>query len=158
MTINVYLLLQQLKWNSVMKKVTSTEVKVKLLRFLEIAYKTDGKLTTALVKDKGPFSLSVDNKGNASISGKAGIVKFSVAEEVREYGINFNYVSVMLSGNKDGIVHYRGTFKSFVEVSINGFIDVEQLILHCSGLLCIAARALKNRYKMIDKSIADSLR
>jgi len=139
------------------KKISSTEVKIKLLKFIEIAYKTDGEITTAIVKDKGPFTLNVDNKGNASISGKAGVVKFSVTEEIKEYGIDFKYVSVMLSGNKNGIIHYRGTFKSFLEVSINGFIDVEQLILHCSGLLCIAARALRNRYKMIDKSIADSL-
>jgi len=63
----------------------------------------------------------------------------------------------MLSGNKQGMIQYRGTFGLAVTVEIIGFLDVEQLILHCSGLLCIAARALKNRYRVIDKSVAGSL-
>lgn len=140
-----------------MQKVSKTEVKIKLLKFLEIAYNTDNELTTVLVRDKEAFTLSVDIHGNASISGKAGKLKFSVKEEIKEYGIDFRYISVMLSGNKNGVIHYRGTFKTIVEVSIIGFIDVEQLILHCSGLICFAARTLKNRYKMIDKTIAESL-
>ncbi len=63
------------------------EIKIKLLKFLEIAYKMDSNLTTVIVKDKGPFTLSVDNTGKVTLSGKAGVVEFSVNDEIKEYGI-----------------------------------------------------------------------
>ena len=140
-----------------MKTISKNAIKIKLLKFFEIAYKENGEITAALIKDKGPFKLQVDNKGNAIISGKAGKVAFSVSEEIKEFGFDFKYASIMLSGNKQGMIQYRGTFGLMIEVEIVGFIDVEQLILNCSGLLCIAARAMKYRYQMIDKSIAGSL-
>lgn len=133
------------------------EIKIKLLKFLEIAYEEDGTLTAAIVKDKGPFSLSVDSSGNASLSGKAGVVKFSVREEIKEYGFDFKYVRAMFSGNKNGMIQYSLSFGIGSEVIVKGMLDVEKLILNCSGLLCRAARAYKFRAQMIDKSIGASL-
>ena len=132
-----------------------TEIKIKIIKFLEIAYQTDGKLTTALVKDTGPVTLSVDNTGKATLSGKAGIVSFSVDKEIKQYGLKFKYASVMFSGNRQGMVNYRASFGVPIEITIMGFIDVENLILNCSGLLCRATRALRNHYQLIDKSIAE---
>ena len=136
---------------------TSTEVKIKIINFIEIAYKANGKLTTSLIKDVGSFTLSVDNKGNASLSGRAGTVKFSVSEEIKEYGLRFKYASVMFSGNRDGVIVYKASVGIGAEIIVSGVLDVEKLILNCSGLLCIAARAMRNRAKMIDKTINASL-
>ena len=135
--------------------MSNTEFKVKIIKFLEIAYKTDGKLTASIVRDKGPFTLSVDNTGSATLSGKAGIVSFSVADEIKQYGLKFKFASVMFSGNRQGMINYQASFGVPIQISVMGFIDVQNLILSCSGLLCIAARALKNRYQLIDKSIAE---
>ncbi len=135
----------------------NTEFKIKIINFIEIAYKTSGDITTALIRDKGPFSLSIDNNGNASLSGKAGVVKFSVSDELKEYGADFRYASIMFSGNRHGMITYKASAGIGATITVSGVLDVENLILNCSGLLCIAARALKNRAHMIDKSINASI-
>ena len=137
--------------------VSSTEVKIKIINFIEIAYKTNGEVTTALIRDMGPFSLKVDNNGNASLSGKAGSVQFSVSDEVKEYGVDFRYASIMFSGNRHGVITYKASAGIGGSITVTGVLDVENLILNCSGLLCIAARAMKNRAHMIDRSINASL-
>ncbi len=138
--------------------ITNTEIKIKIINFLEIAYKTDRKLTASLVKNKGPFTLEVDNTGNATLSGNAGVVTFSVLDEIKQFGLKFKYASVRFSGNKQGMINYQASFGAPIEISVMGFIDVENLILSCSGLLCIAARAMRNRHHLIDKSIAEQTR
>lgn len=137
--------------------MSNTEFKIKIINFIEIAYKTDGEITTALIRDKGPFSLRIDNHGNASLSGKAGKVSFSVSDELKEYGADFRYASIMFSGNRNGVITYKASAGIGMSITVIGVLDVENLILNCSGLLCIAARALKNRAHMIDRSINASL-
>ncbi len=133
------------------------EIKIKMLRFLEIAYRVDEKLTMAIIKDKGPFSLNIDNKGNATLSGKAGNLKFSVNEEIKEYGIDFKYARILFSGNQNGVIRYSLSFGIGAEIMLSGLLDIENLLLNCSGLLCKAVRAYKFRARMIDKSISISM-
>ncbi len=71
-------------------------------------------------------------KGNASLSGKAGTVKFSVSEEIKEYGLSFRYASVMFSGNRDGVMVYKASVGIGAEIIVSGVLDVEKLILNCS--------------------------
>ena len=137
--------------------MSNTEFKIKIINFIEIAYKTNGEMTTALIRNKGPFTLKIDSNGNANLSGKAGAVAFSVSDELKEYGVDFRYASIMFSGNRDGVIIYKASVGILAEVYVSGVLDIENLILNCSGLLCIAARALKNRTHMIDKTINASL-
>lgn len=87
--------------------------------------------------------------GKATLSGAAGLLTFSVSEEVKAIGVDFKYASIMFSGNKDGNLRYMATFGLGSPVRVNGALDVEKLILSCSGLLCSAARAARQRYKLI---------
>jgi hypothetical protein len=41
-------------------------------------------------------------------------------------------------------------FVAVAAISVSGSFDIEQLILSCSGLLCKAARALKERNRAYD--------
>lgn len=134
---------------------TSTyQLKIKVINLIELAYKSDDTVTVSVVKSKGPFTLSVDQNGNATLSGKTGVVRFSANEEVQKFGIGFKYANVtFFGGNKK--LNYSATFgfDRIGKITFTSFIDVEKLILSCSGLLCQAARLLKNRHKQIDESL-----
>ena len=91
------------------------------------------------------------------MSGKAGVVKFSVNDEIKEYGISFKYARIMFSGNQNGMIRYSLSFGIGAEIMLSGLLDIENLLLNCSGLLCKAVQAYKFRAQMIDKSINASL-
>jgi len=142
--------------------ISEYQLKVKVLRFMELSYKKNGNLTAALVRSKGRLTLKVDNKGKATLSGKVGRVKFSVNEEIRKFGFDLKYISIMFSGNSTGTIRYAATFSfmGFTDVSFRSTINVEQLILSCSGLLCLAARLYKandKRITAVQKRIDKSL-
>ncbi len=137
------------------EEMNSYQLKIKVINFIELAYKSDGDITGSLVKSKGGFTLKVNDKGEAVLSGKAGIVRFSAKEEIKRFGLDFKIASIMFSGNRNGKIHYAATFNFMggVKVAFSSIVDVEKLILSCSGLLCQAARMLKNRHKQIDQSL-----
>ncbi|HEB92287.1 MAG TPA: hypothetical protein ENI94_02245 [Gammaproteobacteria bacterium] len=96
--------------------------------------------------DKEPFKLVVDPSGNAMLSGKAGIVVFNGSPVLEKLGVAVKFVNVQFGQSDDGEISYTGTFEvGAYAVSISGYVDVEKLILGCTGLLCVAARAVKNR-------------
>ena len=131
-----------------------SELKIKVIRFFEIAYDNNGQLTTAIVKSGEPFTLSITPNGTATLSGKAGHLSFNVSEETKSFGFDFRFVSLHFRGTKDKQIQYSATFNlGYISIHYFSNIDVKNLILSCSGLLCIAARAMKNRFKLIDQSI-----
>lgn len=100
--------------------------------------------------DKEPFKLVVGPSGNAMLSGKAGIVVFNGSPVLEELGVAVKFVNVQFGQNDDGKISYTGTFEvGAYAMSISGYVDVEKLILGCTGLLCVAARAVKNRNNII---------
>lgn len=133
----------------------SYQLKIKVINFIELAYKSNGDVTASLVKSKGGFTLKVNQKGDAILSGKAGMVRFSVKDEINQFGIDLKLVSIMFSGNRNGKIHYTASFNFMggAKVEFTSIVDVKKLILSCSGLLCRAARSRKNRHKIIDQSL-----
>jgi len=129
---------------------------------LEISYKSNGEITANLIKSKGPFTLRIDQNGSATLSGKAGTVRFSVKNNVSSFGVDLKYVGVFFSGTGNGKIVYRATFKleaadfKAISITYSSFLDLEKLILSCSGLLCQAAKHLKNRFQKIDRSIQEA--
>lgn len=63
----------------------------------------------------------------------------------------------MFSGSQNGMIRYSLSFGIGAEVMLTGMLDIENLLLNCSGLLCRAVRAYKFRAQMIDKSINASI-
>lgn len=135
--------------------VSSYQLKIKVINLVELAYKENEGVTTSLLREKGPFTLKVNERGEAMLTGKAGNVRFDVSEEVKQIGLDLKVVTIMFSGSKDGKLRYMASFNfaGGVKVEFSSLLDVEKLILSCSGLLCRAARLLKNRHKQIDQSI-----
>lgn len=122
------------------------KIKVTVLKLIELAYKEDEGITTSLVKSKGSFTLKVDQSGEVTLSGKAGVVRVSASEEVKSFGVDFKFMSLMFFSNGRKL-HYMGNIKFGVaSIEIKSVLDVKELILSCSGLLCRAARSLRDRY------------
>jgi hypothetical protein len=66
----------------------------------------------------------------------------------------------MFTSTKSGKIAYTTTFKleainlkAISSISYTSFIDIENLILSCIGLLCKAARQLKYRIQKFDESL-----
>ncbi|KKO47155.1 hypothetical protein WG68_00420 [Arsukibacterium ikkense] len=135
--------------------VSSYQLKIRVINFIELAYKENDGVTTSLIKEKGPFTLKVNERGEAMLIGKAGTVRFDVSEEVKQIGLDLKMVSVMFSGGREGKLHYMASFNfaGGVKVEFSSILDIEKLILSCSGLLCRAARLLKGRHQQIDQSV-----
>jgi len=125
---------------------TQTKLKITLAKLLELSIDTNKEVALKIIRSKGSFKLTVDHNGNAKLSGSAGILTFKGNPVLEELGATVKFVSILFGKNDDNTINYSGTFKIGVySMSLSGDIDIEKLILGCSGLLCAAARALKNR-------------
>ena len=140
------------------KTPTATEVRITVARLLELAYRQDDGLTTALVREAGNVTLSVDHRGNASLSGNAGRVSFSGDRALREIGVDSGTVQVLLSVNEHGHVRYNAQLRAgFATIGAVGSIDIDGLITACSGPLCHVARLLQGRSAEVDRAVRRSV-
>jgi hypothetical protein len=135
-------------------------LKITVARLLELAYARNEGLTASILRDVGPASVSVASDGTATLSGKAGNVSFSAHQTARELGLEVRRVGVSMNVNAEGNLEYtaRFLFAGALALSVRGLIDVEQLILSCSGILCRAARALQGRTASTDREIQRALK
>jgi len=124
-----------------------TEAKVTIARLIELAYSKDKGMTVKIMAKKGSAKLAVDQNGNATLSGSAGILTFSGTPALEKVGAKIKRVSISFN-NKDGMnIGYAATFDlEYMKLSVLGNFDLEELITSCSGILCKAARALKGRH------------
>ncbi len=135
-------------------------LKLSVARFLELSYASNEGLTASILREVGPASISVDSNGFATLSGKAGVVRFSASEAIQELGLQVRRIGISMDVNEQGELDYtaRFLFVGTLALSVRGTIDVEQLILSCSGLLCRAARALKGRTASTNREIEKALK
>lgn len=135
-----------------MEKPTVAEVKLTIAKLIEVAYSQDKGMTTRIVMEKGPFRLAVDENGQAELTGKTGIVRFSGGTALKKVGIAFKRMTVNFSGGENGDVNYTAgvSIVGGVGMAVNGSFNVVDLITSCSGLLCQAARHLKSGNLAVD--------
>lgn len=125
---------------------TNAELKVTIAKLIEVAYSTNKGITTKIVLKKGNFKLTVDQNGQAVLSGSAGILTFSGEPVLQAIGAKIKRVSVSFSKGEGNLVNYKATFSlEIISLSVGGSFDVEELITSCSGLFCKAAKAMKER-------------
>ena len=124
------------------------EVKITIAKLLEIAYSKNKGVTTKIIRSKGSFKLTVDPSGNATLSGGVGMLTYRADSALSGLGAQVKSVSVSFSKGDGDDIKYHATFQfvGVASISVVGFFNVEKLILSCSGLLCIAARALNGRH------------
>jgi len=123
-----------------------TEAKITIAKLIELAYSEDKGMTVKIMAQKDNVKLTVDQNGNAALSGSAGMLTFNGAPVLDKIGAKIKRVSVNFN-NKDGMkIGYTATFDlEYIKLSVFGDFDLEELITSCSGLLCQAARGLKRR-------------
>lgn len=138
---------------------SQTELKLAVARLLELSYSTDGTTTARLMREVGPLKLSVDNHGAASLDGHAGKVTFSAQNGLKELGMELRMVDVSMHVDDQGLIQFTASFRFLraASATTRGSIDVEKLIVSCSGLLCTAARALIGARKSRDNQLLEAV-
>lgn len=134
---------------------TKAEIKISIAKLIELAYSEDSGLTKKIVAKKGGFKISVDEYGNASLSGSAGILTFKGSPALESLGAKIKFVSISFTKGDGYNVGYIASY-SFMKIgtlSISGNFNIEEMILACSGLLCNAARAMKSRDEVLEKAM-----
>lgn len=122
--------------------------KLTIVKLIELSIDTNKDLALKIIGGKGPFKLSVDHEGNAELKSTFGVLVFNGTSVLKELGLAVKFASINFSTGGNTSVNYNATFKLGAgafsgAVTFSGNIDIEKLILSCTGLLCIAARALK---------------
>ncbi len=123
-----------------------SEVKITIAKLIELAYSKDKGLTTKIMVKKGFAKLTVDQNGNAILSGSAGIITFSGSPVLDKIGTTIKGLSISFNNGGGMKVGYTATVNiKIATMTVIGDFDLEELITSCSGLLCRAAKALKGR-------------
>jgi len=132
-----------------------TEVKITIAKLLEVAYSKNKGVTTKIVRKKGNFKLTVDSRGNATLSGSVGILMFKANSALEGLRAKIKNISISFSKGDGNDVKYIAmiNFVGVAAISVSGKFNIEELILSCSGIFCIAARALKGRHRTYDMEL-----
>ena len=142
-----------------MPQPSEAELKVTLFKILEIAYRNEENLTASIMRSQHPFTLIITSNGTATLFGKTGKLIYSVSEETQSIGFDFKFASFQFLGTQNGLLRYGASITiGFTSITFRGSLDVEKFIFECSGLVCIAARLLKDRKKQIDEAVRKSMR
>lgn len=131
--------------------LSRAEAKITVAKLLELAYSEDKGMTAKIVASKAGAKLTIDQNGNATLSGNTGAVTFTGSPVLERIGVKIKRVSISFN-NKGGMnIGYRATFDLlYMKLTVMGDFDLEELITSCSGLLCKAARALKGKHHAYD--------
>ncbi|MGH1439424.1 MAG: hypothetical protein ACRBBR_04870 [Cellvibrionaceae bacterium] len=134
--------------------LSRVEAKVTVAKLFELAYSKNKGLTAKIVAKKGAAKLTIDENGRAVLSNSMGMVIFSGDPALKKLGAKIKRVNILFS-NQDGMnVGYKASFDLGVgKVSVSGSFNLEELILSCSGILCKAARAMKNRHLSYEREL-----
>lgn len=134
--------------------IKRSEVKITIAKLLELAYSKDKGLTTKIMVKKGPAKLTIDQNGNARLSGTAGVVTFSGTPVLDKIGAKLKSLSVNFNNKLDMRVGYTATIHlKIMAMTVVGEFDLEALITSCSGLLCKAAKGLKGKHHAYDMEL-----
>jgi hypothetical protein len=130
------------------------EAKITIAKIIEIAYSKDKEMTAKILAKKGGAQLSVDQNGNATLSGSAGFLTFSGTPVLETLGTKIKRISVSFNNTDGQRIGYTASFDlEYLKLSVSGNFDLKELITTCSGLLCIAARHTQGRHHAYDMEL-----
>ncbi|WP_374327381.1 hypothetical protein [Azonexus sp.] len=131
---------------------TDAEIRLTIARLIELAYSANDGLTTKIVRDVGAFRLTVDQDGNAELTGRAGVVRLSGTPALEKIGVAMRRLTVNFTGYENGDIHYTAGVgvKGGGMLTVSGSFNIVKLITACSGLVCRAARHIKGQRPAAD--------
>ncbi len=138
-----------------MTSINKGKIKLTIAKLIELSIDTDRKTTIAILKKKGVAKITVDQNGKVTLTGSGKLLTFSGDPALEKMGIKVKRMTINLS-NLDGMnVGYTASISGpyGVSLSLSGSFNLERLIMACTGLLCSAARALKNRDKQLQEAM-----
>lgn len=126
---------------------SNSQLKITIAKLIEVAYSQNSGVTTSIMREKGNFTLRVDQNGHAILSGEAGILSFSGDSVLKSIGATIKRLNVDFTKGENNEITYKATFSlAIISLTVVGEFDVEELITSCSGLLCKTARVMKNKH------------
>lgn len=138
-----------------MSEISKAELKLTVAKLVELSMDSNKEVTVALLRKKGIATIKVDQDGKVTVTGSGKVVSFSGDPALSKLSVKIKRMSVTFS-NMDGMrvgynVSVTGPYG--VAASLSGSVDLEELILACSGFLCQSARAMKNRDQQMQKAM-----
>ncbi|WP_087024878.1 hypothetical protein [Thaumasiovibrio subtropicus] len=127
-----------------MSRSTEQEVKLTLLKVIELSYKSDKGLTTSIFKSSGAFKIAVNQNGQATIAASAGNVTVSLSDTVN-LGVKFKALSVSGNINSNGDLSYKGQVTAGVfSASVSGKFNIVEFLDTCQTRLCYYSSRSRN--------------
>ncbi len=127
--------------------LTQAEAKITIAKLIEVSYAKDKETTVKILAKLGTAQLSVDQNGNATLTSSAGFLTFSGNQVLNTIGAKIKRISVDFNNIDGERIGYTASFDlEYLELSVSGSFNLKTLITSCSGLLCIAARALQGKH------------
>lgn len=131
-----------------------SELKITIAKLIEVAYSQNKGMTTKIVRSKGNFTIKIDQNWDAVLTGKGGVLIFSGSTALESIGAKIKRVSITFTKGSDFTVKYKASFSlEIISLNLSGSFDIEELITSCSGLLCKAAKAMKQRNLRYDQEL-----
>lgn len=138
---------------------TTHKLQLTVARLIELSYAKNEGLTASIIREVGSAKISVNTDGSATLSGQAGAVTYLASDAIKELGVQASRIGIAMAIDEEGQLEYTARFFiGAMVLTARGTIDVEQLILSCSGFLCRAARALQGRTRTVDAELGRALR
>ena len=131
------------------------ELRLTIAKLVEIAYAENKGLTGKVLLGPEKYRLTVDQAGNAMLTARVGTVRFNGSPALEELGAKVKNITVMFSAGEGKKVKYHAvvSFYNIGSIGFRGRVDMEALITACSGLLCMAARAMKLQNKRNEEAL-----
>jgi|GEM_PF-1404238 len=128
------------------------EAKVTLARVISVAYEHDSGFVAALQAEKGPFSVTMDSKGEITLKGEAGVLSFQTTQKERaRIGLRLQRLEATFRQTGDHSTFSLSCRLGGVSVSVSGGVKLDSLMKACSGFLCRAARVVNVDDRWFDK-------
>jgi hypothetical protein len=105
-----------------------------IAKLISFAYDQDDGFITSLSKSAGNFTLTLDQKGEVSVSGSAGNAAFTLSPTQRDkIGWEVKWISVRFSATEGDLFSYNVSGKiGALNLSFSGIVDFDTLIAKCT--------------------------
>ncbi len=136
-----------------MSTPSQKEVKVTILKVIELSYHENKGLSAEIFAKSGDFKVSVDQNGKAKLSGYGKYIMVNIGDHL-ELGAKFKMLNVSGHITETGDVNYKGEMSfGWTTIGVNGGFNIIKFLDICESLLCKTARLRRDRGKFIEEQL-----
>lgn len=119
------------------------EVKLTIAKLISFAYDHDQQFMASISRQRGPFTLSLNQHGQIEVEAQTKKLTFSINQQQKaKLGFSTKWVSVRFGSNGEHFTYDFSGHLNGLTISVAGAVNLFKLIKECTGLLCQAARVI----------------